>query len=280
MNQQQLQDFFNQWLGKPVEVEDPTALDQCMDWAFKYCDDFLHIDHSAIRHQFAYQVFTAATDLTRQFFTLVLNTPDGVPPAGALPIFDQTVGPAGHICVATGKGDTNSFISTDQNWNGHAYVEEVTHSYNGVIGWLVPNVIPPSVPTSPIVVTADTIQANLDACLAQHTELVTQLDQANTTISNLNAASSAKDAQIAKLDAEVTSLQSQLDTSNQALDAKTKLADTLPALQAQLQQAENDRTLALGASETQNRTIAQLKSQLTAMRPTGLLNKILFVLGR
>jgi hypothetical protein len=279
MDIQALQAFFNEWLGKPVEVEDSTALDQCMDWAFKYCDDFLHIDHSIIRHQFAYQVYTEASSNTLQYFTLVANTPTGIPPAGALVVFDQSVGPAGHICVANGIGDTNTFTSTDQNWNGHAYVETVTHSYTGVLGWLVPP-LRPTTPTTPTPIDETTLQTNLDACLAQHTELVTQLDQANTTITNLNTASSSKDTQIAKLDAEVSSLKSQVDSANQALDAKTKLADTLPSLQAQLQQAENDRTLALNASETQNRSIAQLKSQLASQRPVGLLNKILFILGK
>lgn len=268
MDTQTLQTFFSEWLGKSVEVEDASALDQCMDWAFKYCDDFLHIDHAAIRHEFAYQVYTAATDLTRQYFQLIPNTPEAIPQAGDLPIFDQTVGPAGHICVAKGTGDTNSFESVDQNWNGHNYVEAVTHSYNGCIGWLRPLTPPTPQPT------------DLQVCLQQHDTLVRELNQAKATIEIINNANSAKDTQIAKLDGEITGLESRLASSDQALKAKTDLADTLPALQEQLRQAENDRRLALDAQETQNRTIGQLRSQLAAGKPTGLLNRLLFLFGK
>ena len=129
------QDFFNQYNGKPVETEDPSNRDQCMDLAFAWCDA-LGIPRETIRHLYAYQVFTEPNDATRQHFQLIPNTPDGVPEQGDLIVFSTVVGPAGHICIATGTGDANTFQSFDQNWNGHAYTETVGHSYNGVLGWL------------------------------------------------------------------------------------------------------------------------------------------------
>lgn len=136
-----IQEFFTTYLGKPVEAEDPSNLDQCFDWAFKYCE-FLNVPHSAIRHLYAYQIYADATEETKQYFNLIPNTPDNIPQLGDIVVFNTAVGVAGHVCVATGAGDTNKFQSTDQNWNGHKYVEYIEHSYNGVVGWLRPKVFP------------------------------------------------------------------------------------------------------------------------------------------
>ncbi len=126
-------------IGQPVETEDPTALDHCMDLAFKWCD-LLGIDRATIRHPYAFQVFTQPLDITLQFFELIPNTPNGKPNQGDLVIFNANVplvtSGAGHICVATGEGDSNSFKSLDQNWNSVKHVTQETHSYTGVLGWL------------------------------------------------------------------------------------------------------------------------------------------------
>lgn len=140
-----LEELVAQNLGKPVEREDASNLDQCMDWAFAYVDA-LGIPRSAIRHLRAYQIWTEATAETKQYFDLIPNTPTGVPPKGALVIFDTTVGVSGHVCIASGNADgLKTFQSTDQNWNGHLYIEYIWHNYNGVLGWLVPKVQSPSV---------------------------------------------------------------------------------------------------------------------------------------
>ncbi len=125
-------------LGKPVEREDPTNVDQCFDWAFAYVDA-LGIPRSAIRHLRAYEIWTLATDETKKYFDFIPNTPAGVPQKGDMVIFGTAVGISGHVCVASGNNDgTKTFQSTDQNWNGHAYVEYVWHNYTGVLGWLRP----------------------------------------------------------------------------------------------------------------------------------------------
>ena len=125
-------------LGQQIEREDPTALFQCMDFAFAWVD-ILGIDRASIRHPYAYQVWTKPNDLTVQFFQFIPNTANGVPQQGDIVIFDQNVqgvtGIAGHICVATG-GDSNSFNSLDQNWKGVQKVTKEKHSYTGVLGWL------------------------------------------------------------------------------------------------------------------------------------------------
>jgi len=131
----QFTDFVTKYNGQPVEVEDPTAPDQCMDLAFAWCD-FIGVDRATIRHGFAYQIWTQPTDITLQFFDFIPNTPDGVPKEGDIVVFNQSVGVAGHVSIASGQGDSGSFQSFDQNWSGALYAKMVNHVYTSVSGWL------------------------------------------------------------------------------------------------------------------------------------------------
>lgn len=138
---QLFQDFMNEWLGKPCEAEDPSAPDQCMDLAFKWLDK-LGIDRAGIRHQRAYQVYKEPNDISTRDFEFIPNTPNGVPHKGDLVVFDTSINPvsgSGHICIATGEGDSNTFKSFDQNWT-KLQGEKVTHNYSGLqgMGWLRP----------------------------------------------------------------------------------------------------------------------------------------------
>lgn len=153
--------FFSQNNLKPVEVEDPSALDQCMDLAFKWLDT-LKIDRASIRHQYAYQVWEQPTDLTRKYFDIIANNPNDTnkPSVGDLVVFKRISGiPVGHISIETGKSDGYNLVSFDQNWdtaNYHyvgsngiwiPYSRTVIHSgYYGVAGWLHPKTAVPPQP--------------------------------------------------------------------------------------------------------------------------------------
>lgn len=131
-------ELFEQYKGSPVEVSDPSNKNQCMDWAFKYCQ-LIGIPFTSIRHLFAYQVYTEPTAETRKYFDLVPNSPNYVPPAGSLAVWGTKVGRAGHIAVVLSGSTRTNLVTADQNWNGHSYVERVNHAnYYGVIGFLVP----------------------------------------------------------------------------------------------------------------------------------------------
>jgi hypothetical protein len=139
----------------PVEIEDPTAKDQCMDLAFKYLD-ILGIDRAAIRHQYAYQVWTQPNALTRKFFDAFPNTPDFIPQYGDLAVFKQLQGiPVGHICMVAKGSNIKDMVSFDQNWdtqhyhhvdtqgNWIPYCRTVVHyNYYGVAGFLRPKQLP------------------------------------------------------------------------------------------------------------------------------------------
>jgi hypothetical protein len=126
-----------QYLGRPVEVEDPSNANQCMDWAFLACD-IMGIPRATIRHLFAYQAFTQPNAATYQHFNIIPNTPEYVPPANALAVWGTAVGRAGHIAWVL-TGSTRTLLKTsDQNWNAVQRIQRVDHNYRGVIGFLVP----------------------------------------------------------------------------------------------------------------------------------------------
>lgn len=126
--------FFNKWNGKPCEVNDPSNLNQCMDLAYAFCDA-LGVTRDTIRHLYASEIYTKPNDLTVKYFELIPNTPLFVPQAGDICVFKG--GTAGHVSIAIGEGDTNSFKSFDQNFG--ATVNKcgiITHPYDNLLGVL------------------------------------------------------------------------------------------------------------------------------------------------
>lgn len=66
------------------------------------------------------------------------NSPTFVPQTGDIMVWNKNVGGgAGHVAICTGEGDTNYFVSLDQNWN-RPTATYVRHDYNHVIGVLRP----------------------------------------------------------------------------------------------------------------------------------------------
>jgi len=125
-----------------VEVNDPTNLYQCFDLSYAWCD-FLQIPRDTIRHLRAYQIYTEPNDLTVKYFEMIPNTPGGVPQVGDIVVFSTDIGGiSGHVSIATGEGDTNSFKSLDQNFGDNKLCRIVTHTYTALkgMGWLRPRV--------------------------------------------------------------------------------------------------------------------------------------------
>lgn len=140
-----MRDKLNQFIldiqGQFVEVSDRINIYQCMDLAFLWvlC---LGYPKATIRHLFAYQVYTEPTDLTRQYFDLIPNTPDFIPQDGDITVF--TGGTAGHIGIALGGGTISTFNNFEQNWpiGTNASVRARNYNTPKLIGVLRPKVFP------------------------------------------------------------------------------------------------------------------------------------------
>jgi hypothetical protein len=122
--------FKSKYLGKFVEVGgSPNAQNQCVDLANAYMKE---VDGQPII------LGTNACDFPSKAsgYTFVENTPSGVPKQGDIMIWKSTSSlPYGHISVFE-SGTTSSFKSLDQNWPLGSAVKIVTHTYNGLKGWL------------------------------------------------------------------------------------------------------------------------------------------------
>lgn len=131
-------DLFRSNVGSEwVEVSSKVAPYQCMDLAYLWVF-VLNYPKETIRNALAYQVYTNPKPITKEYFELIKNTPEFVPIAGDLVVWDKKFnGTAGHIAIAIGEGDTKKFKSYDQNI-GTDYPQVIEHNYNHVLGVLRP----------------------------------------------------------------------------------------------------------------------------------------------
>ncbi len=205
--------FVSESIGKPVEVSDPSNLNQCMDLAFKWCDE-IGVDRTAITHLYASQIWTNPNDLTIKYFEMIPNTPLGIPQIGDIVVFKGGV--AGHVSVATGVGDTNSFQSFDQNWgttvNKCGYI---THVYDNVLGFL--RFREPQVPvqaefTDQTIISKELLNYPQDLEIQQIRGLLSDLVKEQGDNTNLKISITALNASITDLQAKYDQLVSQPQT--------------------------------------------------------------------
>ena len=122
-----------------VEVSSKSAPFQCMDLAYLWIFT-LNIPKATIQNSYAYQVFTAPKPITKEYFEIIKNSASFVPQVGDLCVWDKKFnGTVGHIAIATGKGDTKTFESFDQNI-GSLYPQVIKHDYKNFLGVLRPKI--------------------------------------------------------------------------------------------------------------------------------------------
>lgn len=140
--QNKLTQFILNLQGQFVELSDRNNVYQCMDLA--YCWVFaLGYPKATVQHLYAYQVYTEPSDLTRQFFDLLPNTPTFIPQEGDIAVYDKTASNiAGHIGIALGDGTVASFRCFEQNYpvGTNAYVRIRNYNSPKLLGVLRPKV--------------------------------------------------------------------------------------------------------------------------------------------
>lgn len=116
------------YIGRAIDY-DGSYGNQCMDLILQYCED----------NGLPRPTGNAKDVFGQLGITWVQNTPTGVPPAGSIVVWGTGIGPYGHIAIARAGSTPSKLLTVDQNWNGHPYVEAVTHNYNSVMGWGIIN---------------------------------------------------------------------------------------------------------------------------------------------
>ena len=148
-----VEEFFSKWEGKGLDFDGHYGF-QCIDVYRQFVKEVLEVPQSP-GVEGAKDVWT--TYLTDRF-TKITNSATNFPRLGDIVIWGTAVGQYGHIAICK-SGDTNSFISFDQNWpsqldskgNGLGVCHFQGHNYNGVLGWLRPKVLPEPQPVVPTV---------------------------------------------------------------------------------------------------------------------------------
>lgn len=133
-----IQEFINKYNGKPVD-RDGFYGAQCADLATQWTAEAFGIGFLPTPYSGGAKDFWEHFDtipVLRDNFVRIPNTPDFIPQAGDLMVWNGNYGGGyGHVAITTGKGDLNTFESFDQNWGG-MYAHLVLHDYNGVYGVL------------------------------------------------------------------------------------------------------------------------------------------------
>jgi len=171
----------------------------------------------------------AAADMFGQSpgsYEWVRNTPSGVPPEGAIVVWDRGVGPWGHIAIAR-KGSTTSVLKTvDQNWNGRPDATAVDHNYSHVIGWGIPRIQNNNTNQG---ANMGVPNAQYDAVVVDNYNLNLKLREYEAINGGLNNQIKDLQKEIANLKAEIVKLQ-----ANQGKSEDTELLNSFGKLLVQL----------------------------------------------
>lgn len=214
--------FKNYVLNQGVEISDKTNEFQCMDLAYAYTL-FLNYPKSTIQHLYAYQAFSSPNDITNEYFQIIPNTPDLVPQEGDIGVFNKTASNiAGHICICTGDGNTDTFKSLDQNWAGQSKVAEVQHNYSNFLGVLRPKITGeindqtklPIIDASGNEMEVQAVRSKLADNEREITNLRTDKDNLLRQIDDLKITVTALNSRITSLEKEISTLGSGVPNVN------------------------------------------------------------------
>ena len=127
-------EFINTYNGKSFDYDGVSGV-QCVDLIKMYLDKVFGIKAGAWGNAKDYYENFNNLPLKNNFVRIA-NTPSFVPQMGDIAVFGSGLGNKyGHVCIATGEGDTHNFYSYDLNWNGKT-VHKVQHTYKGFLGVL------------------------------------------------------------------------------------------------------------------------------------------------
>lgn len=122
-------EFIVRWNGKGVDTDGYYGF-QCMDLAHKYAVDVVGKDIPVgnANEMWNFEI---------EGYDKIFNSPTAVPNKGDIVIWGTGIGINGHIAIFI-SGDTNSFLSFDQNWPIGSLCHSQNHNYTGVLGWFHP----------------------------------------------------------------------------------------------------------------------------------------------
>lgn len=245
-----LQAFIDKYSGKFIDFDGYYG-NQCVDLVQQYNKEVFN--GSFLSGANAYDIYST---YPKDIYGAVDNSPTGIPGAGNIVVWSKSFnGTAGHIGIATGTGNTDTFECFVQNDPTGSNCHLKTYNYNSVLGWLVPKVT--------------TQNDDLATCLAQHTVLVdqcnkkdSQITALNLTIQNLNSTIAEKNNQIVKLQATSSTQEVQVTELTSQLATAQEQAKKVPNLQTQIDLLTASRKGYMDQVSALQTQLTKIKTQL------------------
>ena len=129
------EEFIKTYNGKATDYDKACGV-QCVDIAKLYCEKVYGVKCGAFGNAKEWYLNYENNSPLKTHFTRIANTPSFVPKKGDIGVFNSdSKNPYGHICICTGVGNTKTFESYDQNYNGKA-MNKNTHTYTNFLGVL------------------------------------------------------------------------------------------------------------------------------------------------
>lgn len=213
--------FISNLNGQFVEVSSKEAIYQCMDlsyvWAF-----VLDIPKATIQRGYAHEVYTQATDFTREYFEIIPNLVETIPQPGDLVVWKATSGNiAGHIAIVIEATQTKMKVFEQNNPVGtNAHIQE--RNYTNVIGFLRPkNVTVEGVPQWLV-----TLLQEINLNIKNEPEIRDIFEKArkyNDEVANLQEQVKSANEMLATKSIEVSELTTKNDNLNSRLDEKNNM---------------------------------------------------------
>lgn len=228
-----LDEFVNKYNGQKLDV-DGQYPGQCVDLAKAWTTN---LGYSGCHGNAIDWKQNASATLT-----WTDNTPTGVPKAGDLVVWGSGIGSIyGHIAIFV-SGNTNSFVSFDQNYPTGSPCKKVTHNYNAVKGWLHPKVLDapvPIPPPQPPVDQCQTYKDQLDTANAKVSELYSTIDGLKVKQTECKALVDAMGRELANAKTTIENQEVNIQT---LITEDAKSQEKIKVLEAQLTQCQNPTT--------------------------------------
>lgn len=228
--------FIDNTIGQFIEVSYREASWQCMDLAYLWAY-VLDIPKATIQHQYAYQVFTEATEFTRQYFDIIPNLKETIPEAGDIAVFKG--GTAGHIAIVIEATQTTQKLYEQNNPLGtNASIHD--RGYTNCLGFLRPKF--------------------------QVTKAIPQWFENLLIENNLTLEDEGKFRQawekLVKYDSDVKSLQEQVKSANEALADRALEVSTLTEKNQKLSDKVTEAEEITNITRSKNDTLTWENTQL------------------
>lgn len=135
--------FVDNTIGNFQEVSYRDAIYQCMDLVYEWVF-VLDLPKATIQHEYAYQAYTEASDLTRQYFDIIKNETSTIPQEGDIVVFNKTSSnKAGHIAIVVEATQSIMKLYEQNNPLGtNANIHD--RNYNNCLGFLRPKYSEPT----------------------------------------------------------------------------------------------------------------------------------------